>query len=564
MCGRTAFPMVWLPAPAPAVMTNTHPQRENTHPEKAGVAAPEFASSLHALLQVARAVRSGDDVDSVLSTIARAVADTLGFQTVVLNVYRPEWDDFYVATVYGNEAVRDALLGSIYDWDSWKPLLHPSFLRAGTYFIPNDAFDWSQDTGSRFVPTGGPLIDGPDGWHPNDELFVPLERSDGQIVGIMSFGDPLNGLRPSDEQLAVAVALASHAALALETAQERERLQRHQTGLEQLLRVSSQLPQTMSTEAMLSSVCEAVREALGFEKVLIQLLDEGGELLRAAAAAGWADEDVAATAVLELPLISRLFDRTFEVAGCYLVSRAEAERRVGPSQIVYESVLNGRGPLAWQHHWLVVPLFGADGAVRGVLWADEPRSRLLPNEHVLQALRIFANHAMEALAVATQLTETRFLADHDPLTRLLNRRALMLELHEAPEGIARPLALVFLDVDNFKEVNDGHGHAVGDRVLGRFGSLLAELVRSGDRAFRVGGDEFALLLWSAGEQEARDVIARIIAAMEANIDPLLRTLRASFGIATSSGQKEPGELLRIADEAMYQAKRSGTRIEVAA
>ena len=547
-------------------MTPNSLAREDARPPSAGVAPPPFESSLQALLEVARAVRSGAEPDSVLSTIARAVSQALGFQTVVINVYRPEWDDFYVATVYGSDAVRDALLGSIYDWESWQPLLHPRFLRAGAYFIPNQAFDWSQDTGARFVPAGEPLVEGGEGWHPADELFVPLERSDGQIVGVMSFGDPLDGLRPRDEQLAVAVALASHAALALEIAQERGRLQRHQTGLEQLLRVSSQLPQTISTEAMLTSVCEAVREALGFEKVLIELLEQERGLLRPAAAAGWDESDTVMTTMLELELISRLFDPRFEVAGCYLVPRAEAEQRVGRSQVVYESVLNGRGELAWNHHWLVVPLFGADGAVSGVLWADEPHSRLLPNEDVIQALRIFANHAMEALAVATQLAETRFLADHDPLTRLLNRRALLNELDEAAEQprSGRPLALVFLDLDNFKEINDGHGHATGDRVLARFGTLLAESLRSGDEAFRVGGDEFALLLAEAGEQEAREVVARIILALEANIDPLLRTLSGSFGIATSSFGEEPQELLRIADEAMYQAKRSGTGIEVAA
>ena len=91
---------------------------------------------------MSRAVRSGADVGSVLSTVAQAVAEIMGFQTVVLNVYRPEWDDFYVETVYGSALVRDALLGQIYDWDSWKPLLHPRFLRSGAYFIPNDAFDW--------------------------------------------------------------------------------------------------------------------------------------------------------------------------------------------------------------------------------------------------------------------------------------------------------------------------------------------------------------------------------------------------------------------------------------
>ena len=529
-----------------------------------GVAARDVVSSLRSLLGITKAVRTGADVGSVLDGIARVIAETLGFDTVVLNVYRPEWDDFHVATVHGSAAVREALLGSVYDWSSWTPLLDSRFSRAGAYFIPNDGFDWSQDTGDRFVPADAPSVDGPDAWHPNDELFVPLEDSDGRIVGIMSFGDPVDGKRPNDEQLEIACALASHAALALEAAQENTEARRHQAGLEQLLRVSSQLPQTISTEAMLTSVCEGVSDALGFEKVLIQLVDDEDQL-RPVAAAGCTADEVASSAALELEPISRLFLPEFDVAGCYLVPHEEAVARVGTAQLVYESSKNGRGPHAWNHHWLVVPLYDADGSIRGVLWADEPRSRRVPSEASLQALRIFANHAMEALAVATQLEETRFLADHDPLTRLPNRRALLEELAEATgEQRLTPLALVFLDVDNFKEINDRQGHLTGDRVLARFASLLAELVRSGDRAFRVGGDEFALLLHGAGEQEAREVVGRIVNAVEANIDPLVRTLTASFGIAPRRGREHPQELLRVADEAMYAAKRSGTRIEVAA
>jgi diguanylate cyclase (GGDEF)-like protein len=544
-------------------MTETHSQQGEVRASSAAT-THVFTSSLQGLLEVTRAVRSGGDVGSVLKTIARAVSEALGFQTVVLNVYRPEWDDFYVETVHGSDAVREALLGSVYGWESWHRLLHPQFLMEGAYFIPNDAFDWSRDDGVRFVPPGEPLVKGPRGWHPNDELFVPLERSDGQIVGVMSFGDPVSGLRPDSQQLTLAVALASHAALALETAQERERLQRHQTGLEQLLHVTSQLPQTMSTEAMLTSVCEAVREALDFDKVLIQLCETDSGRLRPAASAGWPDAD-AVPGGLELPLIARLFDSDFEIAGCYLIPHDEAERRVGREQVVYQSVLNGKGPLAWNHHWLVVPLFGTDGEVRGVLWADEPRGRLLPNHDVLQALRIFANHAMEALAVATQLAETKFLADHDPLTRLLNRRALLQRLGGSDhERLGSSLALVFLDLDNFKEVNDGHGHAVGDRVLARFGSLLAELAPGDGLAFRVGGDEFALLLADAGEEEARELIDQIRTALHDNIDPLLRTLIASFGIATTRTGRSADELLQVADEAMYAAKRTGTGIEVAA
>ena len=86
----------------------------------------------------------------------------------------------------------------------------------------------------------------------------------------------------------------------------------------------------------------------------------------------------------------------------------------------------------------------------------------------------------------------------------------------------------------------------------------------GGLAFRVGGDEFALLLADAGEQEARDLIGRVRVALEGNIDPLLRSLIASFGIATNSSGRSAHDLLQVADEAMYAAKRTGTGIEVAA
>src|SRR5580765_4332448 len=72
-----------------------------------GVAARDVVSSLRSLLGITKAVRTGADVGSVLDGIARVIAETLGFDTVVLNVYRPEWDDFHVATVHGSAAVRD-------------------------------------------------------------------------------------------------------------------------------------------------------------------------------------------------------------------------------------------------------------------------------------------------------------------------------------------------------------------------------------------------------------------------------------------------------------------------
>jgi len=526
--------------------------------------AAAYASSMRVLLEVTRAVRGGAEVGALLRPVARAASEALGFGTVVLNLYRPEWDDFCVPAVHGNADVREALEGSVYTWDAWRPLLHPKFRREGAYFIPHDSYDWSQHDGDRFVPEGEQPIAGPAGWHPGDELFVPLERSDGEIVGILSFGDPIDGLRPTDEKLRVAVSLAAHAALALETAQEREQWERYQRGLEELLRVSSQLPQTVTTDAMLESVCAAIRDALGFDKVLIQLVERESEVLTAAASAGWDGDEPALHARFDAAVILRLFDPEYEVAGCYLVPSAEAERRIGREHAVYTSVSNGAGPRGWDHHWLAVPLHSADSLLAGVIWVDEPRNRSIPTPNVLQALRIFGNHATEALAAAHQLAETRYLAEHDSLTGLLNRRALLHRLEDASERHpARALSLVFFDLDGFKRINDEHGHSVGDRVLEQIGTVLTELVREDDLAFRLGGDEFALLLPDGGEREAKIVVERIVSTFATNIDPFLRSLTASFGVAAGRFDQEPDELLRIADEAMYEAKRGGRRVEVA-
>ena len=80
-------------------------------------------SGVGALVGVTELVRGESDLETVLALIARTVAETLGFATVVLNLYRPAWDDFCVATVHGDANVRAALLGSTYEWESWQPLL---------------------------------------------------------------------------------------------------------------------------------------------------------------------------------------------------------------------------------------------------------------------------------------------------------------------------------------------------------------------------------------------------------------------------------------------------------
>jgi diguanylate cyclase (GGDEF)-like protein len=506
------------------------------------------SSSVQALLEVTSVVRGERDLKSALGTIVTTVAEALEFKTVVLNLYRPEFDDFCVTDVYGSTAARDALLGSTYEWSSWRQLLTDEYRRGGAYLIPHGSFDWSEDVGTRYVPEIEPSPE-PGAWHPEDELFVPLEDSEGRMLAIFSVGEPRSGRRPNAEELEVLCALAAHAAIAIEAAQQAGRTKRHRASLEQLLEVSSTLTAAQSTQSILETVCRGIHTALGFQKVSIELVDMETGLLRSRASSGWEPDDPAVLRAVPFDPMRALFDPAFEVSGCYLVPNDEARARIDADHIKYSSQRNGRGPQAWNHHWLLVPLHDRNGEEMGFIWADDPEDRLVPSAERLQALRVFANQATTALYAAEQFEQMRFLADHDPLTNLLNRRSFVQRLDAEvarSRRYTRPLALLVFDLDELKMVNDTQGHAAGDEALKRVAEALRATIRSGDNAFRIGGDEFAVILPEADEHDARAAAQRIADELQ---------LAASFGVAVCGADCEAGTLLREADDAMYRMKR---------
>jgi diguanylate cyclase (GGDEF)-like protein len=158
----------------------------------------------------------------------------------------------------------------------------------------------------------------------------------------------------------------------------------------------------------------------------------------------------------------------------------------------------------------------------------------------------------------------------DGLTGLANRRAATDALHaEAAraERLETPLSVVLADLDEFKEVNDVHGHAVGDEVLRAFAEVLRETLRESDVAGRWGGEEFLLLLPGADEEGAAQLAERLRIALAARGFPGVPGLRvtASFGVAEYGGETNTEQLLAAADRALYRAKRAGKdRVERAA
>ena len=171
----------------------------------------------------------------------------------------------------------------------------------------------------------------------------------------------------------------------------------------------------------------------------------------------------------------------------------------------------------------------------------------------------------------TDVTERRHLeselvrlAFHDPLTGLANRALLNDRLAHAMARTEREdglVALLLIDVDDFKRVNDAHGHEIGDRLLVAIASRLRETVRPGSTIARLGGDEFAVLVESISEEAAAPAIAqRIVTAFEQpfRIDGVTLAGRLSVGVAVDIARKRsPAWILRSADLAMYEAKRTG-------
>jgi diguanylate cyclase (GGDEF)-like protein len=378
-------------------------------------------------------------------------------------------------------------------------------------------------------------------------LLAPL-RSEGRVIGVVVLSR-LGVDRFSDDELRLLGVLADQAAVAIENARLLGERDRHVSELAALLDIS-QAAGSASDEHQLASLLAAkLRRAAGLDGCVISRWDEQSGSLTTIGSDG-------------RPASVPPRDPTTDRAARHVLLGDEP-LLVDPATMVTEPAERARLDSVGAALSLLMPLSTA-GRVVGLVELLSDRS-----DHHFHAgetawLRTMTNQVASALENARLMHQLRDAAETDSVTGVYSHRHLQDRLRQETARAARsgsPLAVLMIDLDDFKRVNDEHGHQAGDRVLRAIARALRSAVRGADVVARYGGDEFVVLMPDTDAAEAAIVGDRARAAVSgldhAMADGSNVHVSCSIGLAIHPQDGRSGrDLLRRADAAMYTHKRA--------
>jgi diguanylate cyclase (GGDEF)-like protein len=509
--------------------------------------------ALQGLLDLARSAGEAP-LPRVLEAAAAAIARATGFETVLMNIFRPASNDFSTEYVYGGAGMAEVAGDPPLPRDVLSRLPGvPVQPAPGIFFIAGEPGIWEGHP--NFYGSTRPERDAPGAWRSEDVLLVMLEDSDGEPLGLVSVDDPRSGMRPSAGELQRLRVICLYVEQALRTARRARQTEEDTRMLARLSEVSPQLSECGDRRELYRLVIETITSDLGFERAAVYA-KAGGDELRRIEVGGWESCEQLPERLAAATVRMRLAgDR--DQAGTWLIESAEL---FGPPA-GERSRRNGRGPLAWNDHCLLVPWFGDHGELAGMVVAEDPIDRLLPRKARRYALQLLVDLAASIEHAIAQRTRLNRLASLDTLTGLRNRRGLHRLIGQTTDCV-----VMICDLDEFKQINDRYGHETGDLVLARFAAILREHTREGDIAIRLGGDEFCVILRGADRDGAAVVAERIRRATPKRMVGIVPTkVTVSVGLASrDAGAPGPRALLTGADRALYGAKQSGRNRTVAA
>ena len=455
------------------------------------------------LAQLARRIASSLDLRATLQLVADAVVDRLGFGVAAVNMLRPD-GRCEVAAVAGSEEARTVLLGTSVPMEAFEKMLNACDAWGELRFLDHrrhaevgrDIPEWTPPT----LPS-----DDPGAWHPDDGLFAPFCAPDGTLIGVLSVDMPDGGRRPHPQRLQLLEQFAAHAALAIEHSRVHTQLAR-----------SEQLFRAMFDRS----------------PIAIALLDDDSRITRVNVAC------------------ERLLGRNAaELVGSPAVELARPDPE--PRRRSTDSATTP----ADQYE---VHFTRPDGQE---IWGRVNSTLLMPA--AADGKRLLLTQIEDITQLRTMQARFAHAASHDQLTGLANRTLVLGQLAEMLAG-SRPgdgrTAVLFCDVDHFKQINDTLGHAAGDQLLIEIGQSLTLTARGQDIVGRIGGDEFVLVAHPVPSRAetaslAERVLRTVRHPIELNGEPVLPSL--SIGAALSGPGDSADSVLAAADRALYTAKAAG-------
>jgi diguanylate cyclase (GGDEF)-like protein/PAS domain S-box-containing protein len=452
------------------------------------------------LADLARRITASLDLRETLQVVAQAVVDQLGFGAAVVNLVQPG-DLCEVAAAAGPDEVGQALLGTRAPMDSFRRLLDGCEAWGELRFLDHRKDQGLSRSLAGWTPPVAPSED-PDAWHPEDILLAPLYAPGHVLIGLLSVDIPADGRRPGLARRRLLEQFAAHAALAIEHSR-----------VHTLVADSEQLFRAMFDRS----------------PIAIALMTEDQRVTRVNAAC------------------ERLLGR----GAVDLVGHTPDE--LMPD--VTRTPLVGATGLGDQYE---VHFTRPDGSE---VWGRVNRTSLAAGMRA--GPRLVLTQIEDITLLRTMQARFAHAATHDQLTGLANRALVLDQLAEVLADAGkrgRQAAVLFCDVDHFKEINDTLGHAAGDQLLAEIGRSLASTARHRDVVGRFGGDEFVLIAYPVPTEAKATVLAdRVMRAIRRPVElcgePVVPSL--SIGVALSTPGDSADAVLAAADQALYTAKAAG-------
>ncbi|MBM7559001.1 GGDEF domain-containing protein [Marinitoga litoralis] len=312
-----------------------------------------------------------------------------------------------------------------------------------------------------------------------------------------------------------------------------------------------------SDEKLFFDVSKFLHEKFGFNYVLISKIDYEKDLIERVAYAGFSEEEFASLKkkkVKASEIINSIFKKNeYRFGEVYFIPNIANEIN-SDNYFIMENNVNVETFSDKDYIWdpkdlLIITIRDKEDNIFGYISCDSPNNRLRPTKEEMLILSVLGRIISMILSHKGHYLEMKNLSELDPMTKLYNSSKLNADLtyYEINKKI---ISLAFLDLDDFKKINDTYGHLKGDEILKEVSEIIKSSIRETDKAYRYGGDEFVIIFENVDKYKAKRIIERI--------KEKLTEKEITFSVGIVDDKKIPiKDLIKKADEKAYIAKRKG-------